>query len=85
MPVACCSVRSRSTSRRKVVDFKGDATTHRKLAATYRVKLTPTIWFVDGDGNVLHKPIVGLTTPDYYGYYLDRAIEESLKKVRAGS
>ena len=68
----------------RLVDFNGDVTTHRKLAARYKVRLTPTIWFVDGDGNVLHDPIVGLTTPDYYGYYLDRAIDESLKKVRGG-
>ena len=69
----------------KMVDFKGDATTHRKFAAQYKIKLTPTIWFVDGDGNGLAEPIVGLTTPDYYGYYLDKAIEESLAKIRTGA
>ena len=66
----------------KMVDFKGDVTTHRKFAQRYKIRLTPTIWFVDGDGNPLAEAIVGLRTPDYYGYYLEQAIDESLKKIR---
>ena len=66
----------------RMVDFKGDVTTHRKFAQRYKIRLTPTIWFVDGDGNTLAEPIIGLRTPDYYGYYLEQAIDESLKKVR---
>lgn len=67
----------------KMIDWKGDVTTHRKFAQRYKIRLTPTIWFVDGDGNTLVEPIVGLRTPDYYGYYLEQAIDESLKKVRS--
>ena len=66
----------------KMVDFKGEPLRHRQFAARYKIKLTPTIWIVDGDGNSLVDPIVGLTTPDYYGYYLDRAIDDSLKKLK---
>ena len=66
----------------KMVDFKGDVTTHRKFAQRYKIRLTPTIWFVDGDGNPLAEAIIGLRTPDYYGYYLEQAIDESLKKIR---
>ena len=66
----------------KMVDFKGEVTTHRKFAQRYKIRLTPTIWFVDGNGNTLAEPIVGLRTPDYYGFYLEQAIDESLKKVR---
>ena len=66
----------------KMVDFKGEPLRHRQFAARYKIKLTPTIWIVDGDGNSLADPIVGLTTPDYYGYYLDRAIDEAGKKLK---
>ncbi len=68
----------------KMVSFNGEVLRHRQFAQKYRIKLTPTIWIVDGDGNALADPIVGLTTPDYYGYYIDKAIDESLKKLRNG-
>lgn len=66
----------------KMVDFKGEPIRHRQFAMRYKIKLTPTIWIVDGDGNSLGDPIVGLTTPDYYGYYLDKAIDDALKKLK---
>ena len=66
----------------KMVDFKGEPVRHRQFATRYKIKLTPTIWIVDGDGNSLADPMVGLTTPDYYGYYLDRAIDEAGKKLK---
>src|SRR5947209_5754114 len=64
----------------KMVDFKGNVTTQKKFATLYKIRMTPTIWVVDGDGNALAEPIVGLSTPDYYGFYIDKAIDESLKK-----
>ena len=69
----------------KLVDFAGNATTHRKFAQRFSITLTPTIWFVDGDGHPLAEPIVGLRTVDYYGYYLDQSINESLSKLRKGT
>ena len=69
----------------KLVDFAGNATTHRKFAQQFNITLTPTIWFVDGEGNPLVEPIVGLRTIDYYGYYLDQSINESLYKLRKGT
>jgi len=33
----------------------------------------------------LTEPLVGLSTPDFYGSYLDQAIEAALAKVRSGS
>ena len=66
----------------RLVDFSGSVTTHRKFASRYKIQLTPTIWLVDGDGNVLVEPIVGLRTVDFYGAYLDQAIADSLAKLR---
>ena len=67
----------------KLVDFKGEATTHRKFAQRYKIDLTPTIWFVDGEGRTLADPIVGLPTIDFYGAYLDQRIDDSLARLRA--
>ena len=35
---------------------------------------TPTILFLDSQANQLVEKMVGLSTPDYYGYYLEKAI-----------
>jgi thioredoxin-related protein len=67
----------------RLVDFGGRSTTHREFAARYKIRLTPTIWFVDGDGNALAEPIVGLPTIDFYGAYLDQSIADSLAKLHA--
>jgi thioredoxin-related protein len=66
----------------RLVDFGGRATTHREFASRYKIRLTPTIWFVDGDGNALAEPIVGLPTIDFYGAYLDQRIADSLAKLQ---
>ena len=65
-----------------LVDFGGRATTHREFAARYKVRLTPTIWFVDGDGTVLAEPIVGLPTIDFFGAYIDQRIGDSQALLR---
>ena len=71
----------------QLVDFGGRATTHGAYATRFKVRLTPTIWFVDGDGNALTEPIVGLRTVDFYGWYLEQAIAEAQAKLdaRAGA
>ena len=66
-----------------LVDFDGSATTHRALAARYRVALTPTIVVVDGAGTVVGGPVVGLLTADFYAAYLENAIEAGRRKLGA--
>ncbi|MBZ0104677.1 MAG: thioredoxin family protein [Sulfuricella denitrificans] len=72
-------------SRSRLVDFSGKATTPAQFSLLQKVRLTPTIKLFDAEGHVLTEPLVGLTTPDYYGAYLDRAIDEALAKIRAPS
>ena len=66
----------------RLVDFGGRVTTHREFAARYKIRLTPTIWFVDGEGTALAEPIVGLPTIDFFGAYIDQRIADSLAKLR---
>lgn len=72
-------------SRSRLVDFSGKITTAAQFSRQQKVRLTPTIKLFDAEGNVLTEPLVGLTTPDYYGAYLDRAIDEALAKIRVPS
>lgn len=57
-----------------VTGFDGKPTSGEKLARQYRVQLTPTVVLLGPDGRLLTEPLVGLTTPDFYGAYLDEAI-----------
>ncbi len=66
-----------------LVDFAGGSTTHRAFARRHKIDLTPTIYLVDAAGTPLGKPLVGLTTPDFYGAYLEDAIHAATSRLRA--
>lgn len=63
-------------------NFQGGKTVMRRFAGDSGVRMVPTVMLFDADGKQLTKPVVGLGTIDYYGYYLDQAIDKSLAKVR---
>jgi thioredoxin-related protein len=64
-----------------LTDFDGSATTHAALAARLRVRLSPTVLVVDGAGKLLAGPLVGLMTVDFYGAYLETALDDAMKKL----
>ena len=43
-----------------LVDFAGRRTTHHTFAERFDVDLTPTVWILDGHGQPLTEPLVGL-------------------------
>lgn len=63
-------------------DFGGETGTARAFAQRFAVKKVPTIIVFDADGNVVSPPIVGLLTRDFYGLYIEQAIEAGLLSVR---
>lgn len=66
----------------KVRDFDGERVAAADFADRYSVFVTPTVVFIDGDGMELAEKRVGLTTPDFYGGYLDQSIEQALNILR---
>lgn len=70
-------------SQRKLVGFTGKETTQAQFGKQHKIKLTPTIMLFDAAGNSLTEPLVGLSTPDFYGVYLDAAIDQALGKIRS--
>jgi thioredoxin-related protein len=64
-----------------LIDFDGGATTHRALAARYRVSVTPTVVVVDRAGRIVGGPVVGLLTADFYAAYLESAIDAGRRKL----
>lgn len=63
-------------------DFDGQPVTADELAHRYHASLAPTVVFLDADGRELAKRLVGITTVDYYGGFLDEAIDSSLQRLR---
>ena len=68
-------------SSRRLLDFDGRRVSARQLAKRYRVKVTPTVLLLDAEGRELTERLVGISTPDFYGGYLDAAIDEAYHKL----
>lgn len=65
-----------------VIDFDGRPIDSAKLAGRYKASLNPTVVFLDSRGRELSKRLVGVSSVDYYGGFLDAAIEESRQRMQ---
>ena len=64
-----------------IINPAGESVPTRQFLAKFKASLTPTILFLDSDGTQLTDKMIGLSTPDYYLYYLEKAIETSWNKL----
>lgn len=51
----------------------------------YGANFTPTVLFLDSKGNSLTEKILGMSSQDYYGYNLEKAIEKAYNTMRIGN
>lgn len=65
-----------------LVDFAGRRTTSADFSKQMQAQFAPTVMFHGPQGTALAEPIVGFRLADFYGAYLDRAIEESRAVLR---
>lgn len=65
-----------------VIDFSGSKSNHQLLADRYNISLTPTVAFVGPDGKELTDSIVGVLTMDFYNHYFEKALSESMVKIK---
>lgn len=66
------------------IDFQGNTVSSQAFAETYKATITPTVTFLDADGKQVAEPLVGYNSPDYYGAYLENAIQQAGQAVRGG-
>jgi len=66
----------------RVTDFSGERIATTQLSDRYKVFVTPTLLFLDGNGNELARRMVGINTPEMYGGYLDECIDTALYSIR---
>ena len=65
-----------------LVDFAGRRTTSADFARQMQAKFAPTVMFHGPQGTLLAESIVGYRLADFYGAYLDNAIDESRKLLQ---
>ncbi|PCJ85772.1 MAG: hypothetical protein COA54_10240 [Thiotrichaceae bacterium] len=61
--------------------ISGSKITPSELAEKYKIKITPTLLFLDSDGHEVSKRILGVYSLDFYGGYVDEAIINGLKTI----
>ena len=62
--------------------FDGIEIAGREFAARYNVFVTPTLLFLDGQGESLVEPLVGTPNLEFYGFYLDKKIEAATEATK---
>jgi thioredoxin-related protein len=62
----------------RVRDFAGRSTTHAAFAESYGVKLTPVVKLLDANGKELVPALIGYSSPDFYGAYLEQSIDAAI-------
>ena len=68
-----------------LVGFDGKIISHQLLADQYNITLTPTVAFVGPDGSPLNDSIVGVLTMDFYHYYFEKALDQSIANLKQTS
>ena len=56
-------------------DFAGATTNHKAMARGWGVKRAPTLLFLDANGTEVAPRLIGVSSQDYYGVYLEQRIE----------
>jgi len=69
-------------SHRSMRDFQNRTVSPENLAYRYNISVTPTVLLVDAHGRELTQRMVGLGTLEFYGLYLDDAIEQAQMRLR---
>lgn len=64
-----------------LVDFNGERISSDELSTRYDASLTPTLVFLDADGKEQAERILGYTTPDLFGAYVEREISKLHKAI----
>jgi thioredoxin-related protein len=69
-------------SPQKLVDFVGQTTSQKAFAASLGADFSPTLMFLNPlSGARVGEDIVGLVTPDFYGFYLQQQIARAHEQL----
>jgi len=63
-------------------DFEGSPVTKGELAMRWGIQITPTIIFLNSQNQEVSDRIIGVNSLDYFGGYVDDAIDRGLAAIR---
>lgn len=66
---------------KNIRDFKGHEVNATDFAQRYGAWATPTLLFLDEQGNQIAKKIIGINTPELYGFYVDKALRQGFSAI----
>ena len=61
--------------------FQGELVSASQFASKYQVMVTPTMVFLDANGNELSEKLVGIWSLDFFGGYIDERIDTARQKM----
>jgi thioredoxin-related protein len=61
--------------------FQGESISASQFASKYDIEVTPTMVFLDANGEQLSEKLVGIWSLDFFGGYIDERIDTARKKV----
>ncbi|MGB1011179.1 MAG: thioredoxin family protein [Thiolinea sp.] len=65
----------------EVKDFDGQTISASAFSSRYKVRITPTLLFLNAKGEEIAERMLGYNTPELYGAYLDRAIDTAVEEM----
>lgn len=68
---------------KSLIDFDGKTIANIDFAKQRKGTFTPTVMLVDGNGQLLGDPIVGIANFDFYGGYVDALAKKAVDDMRA--
>ena len=63
-------------------DFEGSQVTNDELAMRWDIQVTPTLIFLNSQNQEVSNRIIGVNSLDYFGSYVDNAIDHGLAAIR---
>lgn len=68
---------------KSLVDFDGKTIENIAFAQKRKGTFTPTVMVVDGNGQLLADPLVGVANFDFYGSYVEAMAKKAIEEVRS--
>lgn len=68
---------------KSLIDFDGKTIDNIAFAQKRKGTFTPTVMLVDGSGQLLGDPIVGVANFDFYGAYVDGLVNKAIAEMKA--
>jgi len=68
---------------KSLIDFDGKTIENIAFAQRRKGTFAPTVMVVDGNGQLLGEPIVGVANFDFYGAYVDGLVNKAIAEMKA--